>query len=626
VSSNWIEVCLAESSRSSEPSFGDARSRVLQATDIVQLISQTVALKRAGRNYIGLCPFHQEKTPSFNVNPSKQYFRCFGCKASGTAFDFVMLRDRVEFIDAMKTLAAAANIELPRHGVSKEKTGEKQLLLEAHSAAASVFEKYLADPQIGAAAREYLEKRGFEASAIQAFQIGLVPDGWDNLIRHPLMKKYPPALLATAGLAKTRDTGDGHYDVFRNRLIFPIRDENARIIAFGGRKMREEDNPKYLNSPETPLFSKSRCVFGLDLARKRIVETRTVAIVEGYTDVVMAHQYGCTNVVATLGTAMKEQHLTVLRRFADRIVLLFDADAAGDSAVDRAVELFLIHPVEIAIATMPDGLDPDEFLMKFGADAFDALLANAADALTYKWKQVMSRLKDNEGLTARQEAVENYFAPIAAATKSGKVDSIRWGAIRLRMEKHTGLTANEINQRFRKEQTKPKFGQPRTPAEVAADEPSQPVRRKGPPNAQDRAEQWILGILLNEPNRWQKVQQDVRLGDFQDADRRELAVRLWDHQRHEGETVLNEFLGFLERPELVELAIDLSQQAEQLTEIEQTLKDATEHLKRAQNKLEERQLVADLRRSPDQPGEKVDEVDLLRQLQERARKPDLKRV
>src|SRR6185295_16320027 len=191
---------------------------------------------------------------------------------------------------------------------------------------------------------------------------------------------------------------------------FPIRDESARIIAFGGRVMPGSEDPaKYLNSPETPLFSKSRSIFGLDLARQKIVETRTVAVVEGYTDVVMAHQYGATNVVSVLGTAMTEPHVVVLRRFADKIVLLFDADTAGDLAVNRAVELFLTQPVEIAIASMPDGVDPDEYLMQHGVDAFERLLTEAQDALAYKWKQLVREFEAKDDLTGQQKAIQRYL-------------------------------------------------------------------------------------------------------------------------------------------------------------------------------------------------------------------------
>ena len=317
-------------------SGSDYQSQVLQAVNIVDLIGKSVALKRRGRDYVGLCPFHQEKTPSFHVRPDKQYFTCYGCKASGSAIDFVMRRDRVEFIDALRLLGEQAGIEMPRFGGSKQKSSEKQALLEMQSAACAFFEKLLADPVRGQAAGAYLQSRGINDESIKRFQIGLAIDAWDALLSGPVGRKYPPAQLALGGLVKARDNGSGFYDTFRNRLMFPIRDENGRVIAFGGRIMPGAPDPaKYLNSPETPLFSKSRCVFGLDLARQRIVETRTAVVVEGYTDVVMAHQFGAANVVSPLGTAITEQHVGILRRFADQIVLLFDADIAGDTAVDR---------------------------------------------------------------------------------------------------------------------------------------------------------------------------------------------------------------------------------------------------------------------------------------------------
>src|SRR2546423_6937331 len=375
----------------------DNKTLVLQATDIVELIGQSVALKRRGKDFVGLCPFHQEKTPSFHVSSARQFFHCYGCKAGGNAIDFVIKRDRVVFIDALRTLGQMAGIEMPRYGVSREKTSERQQLLEACSAACALFEKLLADVQVGRAARAYLEQRGFDAESIKRFQIGFAPDAWDTLLQSAVARKFTPPVLVSAGLLKAREGASGFYDTFRNRVIFPIRDENGRVIAFGGRVMPESQDPaKYLNSPETPLFSKSRSVFGLDLARQKIVESRTVAVVEGYTDVVMAHQYGASNVVSILGTAMTEQHVAMLRRFADRIVLLFDADTAGDTAVNRAVELFLTQPVEIAIASMPDGVDPDEFLLENGSEAFEKLLSAASDALTFTWRQLDRRVLETQ--------------------------------------------------------------------------------------------------------------------------------------------------------------------------------------------------------------------------------------
>jgi DNA primase len=623
----------------------DYKSLVLQATDIVALIGQSVALKRRGKDYVGLCPFHQEKTPSFHVSPTRQFFHCYGCKAGGNAIDFVIKRDRVEFIDALRTLGEQAGIEMPRHGVSKEKAGERQTLLEAHSAAAAFFDKLLSHPADGAAARQYLAQRGIDAESVKRFGIGYAPNAWDGLLK-ALGRKYPPGQLAVAGLVKPRQSGDGHYDTFRNRLMFPIRDENGRVIAFGGRVMPGSEDPaKYLNSPETPLFSKSRCVFGLDLARQKIVETRTVAVVEGYTDVVMAHQFGVGNVVSILGTAMTEQHVAVLRRFADRIVLLFDADTAGDTAVNRAVELFLTQPIEITIASMPEGVDPDEYLLAHGAEGFEKVLADASDALTFKWKQLDRRFKAANDLTGRQKAVEEYLSTLAAARGSGPVDSLRWGAALSRVSRLIEISVDELNKRFR---VKPaprmavagatqaaRTGEPNNSAPPRATTSPVPPERR---TAQDRAERWILGILLVEPRRWHEVQQHVGVADFTDDARRRLAELYWGHQRDEGEPVFNEFLGVLSGdPVLTELAVELVDEVEALlasessgdgeaSVLERTLADAVRHLNEMRSRREEQKLVAELRRTSDAPLPEQDEVSLLRKLQDMARTPDLRRA
>jgi len=406
----------------------DNRAQVLQATDIVELISQSVALKRAGKDFVGLCPFHQEKSPSFHVSPSKQFFHCFGCKATGNAIDFVIKRDRVEFIDALRLLAEKAGIQLARFSGEKQKAGERQMLYDAQSAACAFFENWLNHPQSGQVARDYLTSRGFNAETIKQFRIGLAIDAWDALLKSPAVRKFPPGLLAAAGLIKPRQQGEGFYDTFRNRIMFPILEEaQARIIAFGGRKMPNSEDPaKYLNSPETPLFSKSRCIYGLNFARQKMIETGTAVVVEGYTDVVMAHQFGVTNVVSPLGTAMTEQHVNLLRRFAKRIVLLFDADEAGNVAVDRSVELYLTKDVEIAIASMPDGVDPDEYLMQNGAAGFEKMISEARDVLSYTWATMARRFSDAKNdLAGQQKAVETYLALLGSARDAGPVDQMR---------------------------------------------------------------------------------------------------------------------------------------------------------------------------------------------------------
>lgn len=637
----------------------DGKARVLQAVEIVELIGKSVKLTRRGKDYVGLCPFHQEKTPSFHVSPSRQVFYCHGCKQGGNAIDFVMKRDRMGFVDAMKQLAREFNIELPEfHGQTQDTSG-RQVLLEAHSAACAFFEKSLAHPHIGAAARDYLESRGFSPISVRQFRIGLAPSGWDNLLRSDPMRKFSPEVLQLAGLIKPRHQGEGYYDTFRNRLMFPIRDELGRIIAFGGRVMPGSDDPaKYLNSPETPLFHKSRAVFGLDLARQRIVETRWVAIVEGYTDVIMAHQFGVTNVVSILGTALTEQHVALLRRFADRIVLLFDADTAGESAVNRAVELFLTQPVEIAIASLPKPLDPDEYLLKHGADAFSQLLEKADDALVFAWRRLSHRFQAEHDLTGQQKAVGQYLELLASARSAGPVDTLRWGAALGRVSRLTGIPTEELHRRFgRSRRSSSSWAQVSVPGQSKRDLPNAPKRVL---TAQDQAERHILGLLLIEPGWWSDVQREITVDDFSDPRRKRLAEIYWEYQRDEGEPVFNQLLGLLgeldrlaasdeasvsevsvekaTHPEasnqssngLVSLAMELLEEAQSLPYPHKTLEDAIAYLKESQHRQQGRKLLAALRRSNAQVAEPssggLDEVELLRKLQEQARKPDLRRL
>jgi DNA primase len=417
------------------------------------------------------------------------------------------------------------------------------------------------------------------------------------------MRKFPPGVLAAAGLLKPRKQGDGFYDTFRNRVMFPIFEEaQSRIIAFGGRVMPGSEDPaKYLNSPETPLFSKSRSVYGLNFARQRMIETETAVIVEGYTDVVMAHQYGASNVVSILGTAMTEHHVNLLRRFAKRIVLLFDADEAGDTAVDRSVELFLTRDVEIAIASMPEGVDPDEYVMQHGADGFDKLIAGASDVLSYKWDQMFRQFQaSGDDLTGQQKAVETYLELLSAARQAGPVDQMRWGAVLARVSRLTGIPIEDLHGRFRKRSIAKPAASPAQgsmPTEAGALPTS---RRAEPavkiPMAQSLAERQLLGILLREPQKWHKVGQVVHPADFLDVDRRTLAEIYWQHQQDLGEPVFSEFVGQLDEPAVKEVALELMEMAEALEDVTETLNGALGFFQEERRRREEHKQLAELRR------------------------------
>ncbi len=613
---------------------GDIKSRVLADTDIVELIGQTVSLKRLGSKFVGLCPFHQEKTPSFSVNPAKGYFYCFGCKKGGDVINFVMNRDRVEFKEALKTLADAAGIEWnPGDGAhAREQASERQTLLNANSAACQFFEKYLAGPS-GTAAREYLAKRGITAESIKRFQIGLSPDAWDGLLKSPVGQRITAAWMAAAGLAKRRDAGEGFYDTFRNRVMFPIRDERARVIAFGGRVMPGATDPaKYLNSPETPLFAKGRCMFGLDMARAKIVETRTAIVVEGYTDVVVAHQCGVSNVISVLGTAITEYHVSQLRRLADRIVLLFDGDAAGDAAVDKSVELFLTQPVELCIATLAPGVDPDEMLLSQGAEAFGKLIADAPDALTYKWKQLVRRLSSPEsGLTQTQAALEHYLAVLAQAASAGFVDNIRWHQGLSRVSKMVDVPVDVLQKRIAallkpKKVARPVAAQGADVATASQDEKTE--ANLSLPSGRTRAEAAILGVLLLEPARWAAAQKVVGPADFTDNRLGDIAEVYWTQQREEGQPVFNEFLALLSEQNkqgLSDLAVEIVEDVRTGGPPDQLLSGALDFIVQERNREQQRQLEARLRRTGDDPQSESQTIDLLRQLQEKARRPDLRR-
>lgn len=585
----------------------DGKTLVLQAVDIVQLVGQTVALKKRGRSFVGLCPFHTEKTPSFHVHPDRGYFHCFGCKASGNAIDFVMKRDRLEFVEAMRQLADQHNIELPRGGTSKEASSLRQSLLDAHSAAATYFEQNLQHPEVGKVARDYLAKRGFNDETIKRFRIGVAIDGYDGLMKSPLMRKFNQELLIQGGLLKTNAERGSVYDTFRDRLMFPIRDEAGRVIAFGGRVMPGSDNPaKYLNSPETPLFSKSKVAYGMDLARDRVLETKTVAIVEGYTDVVMAHQFGASNVVSVLGTALTEQHVNLIRRFADRIVLLFDGDAAGDLAVDRALQLFLTQPIEIGIATLPPGVDPDEYLLERGLEAFDAMLKNAEDALSFQWKQLFRKLAASEDdLTARSKAVEDYLERLAAARSGGPVDPIRWGGILARVSKFTDIPVEDLNRRFRVRRA---GGSASISNTAQTEQPKSPRPASQVSPARQKAEREILGGLLHVPDAWQHVQQVIDSTEFMVEEIKPLARWYWDYQRHEGAPVLEELIALLEDQGLKSLVIELAAEVEAVNNLHQTLEEAVQFVQREREITRRNKQVLDLKRSKELEATAGDEV------------------
>jgi DNA primase len=373
--------------------------------DIVELVGRFVNLKKAGVNWKGLCPFHGEKTPSFMVNPARGIFHCFGCCVGGDAFGFLMRQDRFSFPEAVRALARTAGVTLPEERGSGDGGGREELHRAMDLAARFYAEKLWSAG--GERAREYLGKRGIDPEVARRFGLGLAPDEWRALGDVMRAEHVSEEALVTAGLAVAREDGKGGYDRFRGRLLFPIRDLQGRVVAFGGRAFGDEQ-PKYLNSPETPLYTKGNLLYAADLARETIRGRNRALLVEGYVDCLMAHQYGFTETVAALGTAFTAAQLGLLRRYCDEVVTFFDADAAGQKAAERAEEL--LEPtgggaawavnrsgtfeasgaLRLKVALLPAGHDPDTFLQAQGAAAFTERIDAARSLLAYALDRVIN--------------------------------------------------------------------------------------------------------------------------------------------------------------------------------------------------------------------------------------------
>ncbi|HSA61728.1 MAG TPA: DNA primase [Nitrospiraceae bacterium] len=358
-------------------------NQIRDRVDIADIVGHHVSLTKAGQNLKGLCPFHQEKSPSFTVSPSRQIFHCFGCGAGGNVFTFLTRITGASFPEVVRDLGQKVGIEVEEAAAhARPQAAQANRVEQLNQAAAAWFQQNLRDERAGDGARAYLVSRGIQQATIDQFGIGVAPAEWDGLLKALTKKGFSQGDLATAGLVVARDSGSGFYDRFRARVMFTITDMRKRVVGFGGRVLGE-GMPKYLNSPDTPLFKKGQTLFGFDHAREAIARTKTVIVVEGYFDAIALHQAGITHTVATLGTALTPEHIQVLRRFAANVVLLFDPDAAGVRAALRGLDLFVNSGLGVKVITLPAGDDPDTYVRKEGPDAFARLEEVAPSLLDY---------------------------------------------------------------------------------------------------------------------------------------------------------------------------------------------------------------------------------------------------
>lgn len=363
----------------------DIINQIKDRVDIADIVSHHVSLIKAGQNLKGLCPFHHEKTPSFTVSPSRQIFHCFGCGAGGNVFTFLTRLTGTSFPEVVRDLGRKVGIDVGETVSRPQHAGQADKVEQINQAAAAWFRRNLT-ADVGKVAREYLQARGILPATVDRFGLGAAPAEWDGLFKALVKQGVGPRDLATAGLVVLRDNGSGYYDRFRSRVMFTITDLRRRVVGFGGRVL-DEGVPKYLNSPDTPLFKKGQTLFAFDQARDAIARVKTVIVVEGYFDAITLHQAGLSHTVATLGTALTPEHVQALRRFASNIVLLFDPDAAGVRAALRGLDLFVNSGLGVKVVTLPAGHDPDTYIREYGVEGFAGLEAAAPSLLDYALDQ-----------------------------------------------------------------------------------------------------------------------------------------------------------------------------------------------------------------------------------------------
>jgi len=492
----------------SHPALQEIQDRL----SIVDLVGGYLSLKKAGRNFKGLCPFHPEKTPSFVVYPDKQFFICYGCGVGGDLITFVMKHEQLEFPEAVELLARKAGVETPRLGGRSSASSEASAgLVRLHEWAARFYHELLIQSPEAKEARAYLEKRGLEPPAWETFQLGYAPQRWDHLVRSAGEAGFDPALLERGGLAIRREQGEGWYDRFRGRVLFPIWDARGRVIAFSGRLIEDDPkSPKYMNSPETELYVKGKVLYGLHLAAPRIREQDFCIVVEGNMDLVTPVSHGFRNVVASMGTALTEAQVKLIRRITRHVVILYDGDAAGQAATLRGLDLFLEAEMRVKVAVLPGGTDPDSLIRNQGGEAFAKVLKECKELFDYKLGLLTRQMNPKE-LEGRIGICREMLPTIKRVP-----NAIQKGEYVRRLAEALGIAEMLLWKEMERIKLQAQDWKPIVMAEMPAPLKSAPLS----------PEEVLAGLLLEDPTRTGQVEGRVDLEDCRDPEVRRVIERL----------------------------------------------------------------------------------------------------
>ncbi|UUO04457.1 DNA primase [Blastopirellula sp. J2-11] len=596
----------------------DSRELVRQASDIADVMGGYMPLTRQGRIYLALCPWHNDTRPSLQVNPDRQSWRCWVCGIGGDIFSFVMRREGIDFREALELLADRANISLTKAAPTQPGSpNDKKTLFAAAAWAERLFQKNLAHSHDADAARRYFHDRGVSQDSVNRFHLGYAPDQWQWLVDQAYSTQFSAAVLENVGLIGRSSTSGKPYDRFKGRVIFPIHDVQGRTIGFGGRILPQNTDvkaAKYVNSPETKLFSKSDNLYALDLARDAIVESRSAIVVEGYTDVIALQQAGIKNVVAVLGTALGERHIHLLRRYADRIYLLLDGDEAGQRRTNEILELFVSEQADLRIVTLPDQLDPCDFVQQRGVDAFYAALDTSVDALEHKLRITTAGVDVRRDLHKANEALESLLSTLARAPR---LRDDTGSDVRLREHQFLARLArkfevDELELRKRLSSLRRATNASVRPTEQA-DESTK--LRAADLDPYDRN---FLEVLACQPDLTILAADEIGVDEMSSA----AAVQLYQtfiSACHDGSPVeFNQLLSQIESESLKGLLVELDElaAAKKIVDPETLLKTIIADFKRRYEDREGRDSVAALEQKNLQPQE---ELDVLQQMIERQR-------
>lgn len=513
----------------------DFKELVRSSTNLVDLVSEVVALKplHGGRDYVGLCPFHDDKNPSFHVYPDRQSYRCWVCDQGGDCFRWVMEIERVPFPEAIESLARRARLEMPkksRTNGTQENISRKTDSLVVVEWAVNLMNQTLKTGPSAENARQYVLKRQLSAETVTNFKLGYHPEDWSWFLEKA-KGKFTPAQLVSAGLIRERDNGPGYFDNLVGRLVFPIFDERGRPVAFGGRVLpggNIESDAKYWNSLESAIFQKRRMLFAFNMARDAIRESKTAIIVEGYMDCIACHQAGVKNAVATLGTAMTEEHVRFLRRFAEKVVLVYDSDAAGQQAAERSISRFLAQDLDLRVLNVPSGKDPADYLETHSSGEFYKLVNTAPEAWEYKLQSVLKRT-DSQSVAGRQQILNQMMEFLAESQGIA-------GTVREDMILRSVCWRVQVDERTARQQLKEIRNKTDKKSTFRRDADRQPTRAAvRPENAMERAEREMLEIILTCPETIDFIRHHIGADDFENVRHQRLLALCIDLWKEDGD-------------------------------------------------------------------------------------------